>query len=76
MGLAGCDRAPPTDAADEPAELLDRVNAVNLRGVWTCMKHGLRQMRTQDSGAIVNNSSLGGLVGLPGSGSLPPAQAS
>lgn len=59
-------QAPPTDAGDEPAELFDRVNAVNLRGVWACMKHELRQMRTQGRGAIVNNSSLGGLVGLPG----------
>ena len=30
------------------------------------MKHELRQMRTQASGAIVNCSSLGGLVGNPG----------
>jgi NAD(P)-dependent dehydrogenase (short-subunit alcohol dehydrogenase family) len=59
-------QAPPTDAADEPADVFDRVNAVNLRGVWACMKHELRQMRMQGSGAIVNNSSLGGLVGLPG----------
>jgi NAD(P)-dependent dehydrogenase (short-subunit alcohol dehydrogenase family) len=59
-------QAPPTDAADEPAETYDRVNAVNLRGVWACMKHELRQMRVQGSGAIVNCSSLGGLVGLPG----------
>jgi NAD(P)-dependent dehydrogenase (short-subunit alcohol dehydrogenase family) len=59
-------QAPPSDAADEPAETFDRVNAVNLRGVWACMKHELRQMRQQDSGAIVNCSSLGGLVGLPG----------
>jgi NAD(P)-dependent dehydrogenase (short-subunit alcohol dehydrogenase family) len=58
-------QAPPTDAADEPAELFDRVNAINLRGVWACMKHELRHMRDQRSGAIVNNSSLGGLVGLP-----------
>src|SRR5205814_10714732 len=57
---------PPTDAADEPAEQFDRVEAINLRGVWACMKHELRQMRSQGSGAIVNNSSLGGLVGLPG----------
>jgi NAD(P)-dependent dehydrogenase (short-subunit alcohol dehydrogenase family) len=57
---------PPTGAADEPAAQFDRVNAVNLRGVWACMKHELRQMRAQGSGAIVNNSSLGGLVGLPG----------
>jgi NAD(P)-dependent dehydrogenase (short-subunit alcohol dehydrogenase family) len=57
---------PPGDAADEPAENFDRVTAINLRGVWTCMKHELRQMRVQGSGAIVNCSSLGGLVGLPG----------
>ena len=59
-------QAPPTDAADEPAETFDRVNAINLRGVWACMKHELRHMRAQGSGAIVNCSSLGGLVGLPG----------
>jgi NAD(P)-dependent dehydrogenase (short-subunit alcohol dehydrogenase family) len=59
-------QVPPSDAANEPAENFDRVNAVNLRGVWTCMKHELRRMRGQGSGAIVNCSSLGGLVGLPG----------
>lgn len=58
-------QVPPSDAADETAENFDRVNAVNLRGVWACMKHELRQMRVQGSGAIVNCSSLGGLVGLP-----------
>jgi NAD(P)-dependent dehydrogenase (short-subunit alcohol dehydrogenase family) len=59
-------QVPPSDAADEPAANFDRVTAINLRGVWTCMKHELRQMRAQGSGAIVNCSSLGGLVGLPG----------
>jgi NAD(P)-dependent dehydrogenase (short-subunit alcohol dehydrogenase family) len=59
-------QAPPSDAADEPADVFDRVSAINLRGVWACMKHELRQMRAQGSGAIVNCSSLGGLVGLPG----------
>jgi NAD(P)-dependent dehydrogenase (short-subunit alcohol dehydrogenase family) len=53
-------QVPPSDAADEPAETFDRVNAINLRGVWACM------MREQGSGAIVNCSSLGGLGGLPG----------
>src|SRR5215217_4819273 len=38
----------------------------NLRGVWNCMKYELRQMREQGSGAIVNCSSIGGLIGLPG----------
>ena len=51
---------------EETAEGYDEVNAVNLRGVWTFMKHELIQMKKQGSGAIVNCSSLGGLVGLPG----------
>lgn len=59
-------QAPPVDAADETADQFDRVNGVNLRGVWASMKHELRHMRDQGSGAIVNCSSLGGLVGLPG----------
>jgi NAD(P)-dependent dehydrogenase (short-subunit alcohol dehydrogenase family) len=59
-------QVPPSDAAEEPAEVFDRVHAVNLRGVWACMKHELTQMRAQGNGAIVNCSSLGGLVGLPG----------
>src|SRR6266853_6626722 len=58
-------QAPPSDMADEGAEVFDRVNAINLRGVWACMKHELHHMRQQGSGAIVNCSSLGGLVGLP-----------
>jgi NAD(P)-dependent dehydrogenase (short-subunit alcohol dehydrogenase family) len=58
-------QVPPSDAADETAENFDRVNGINLRGVWACMKHELQQMRKQRSGAIVNCSSLGALVGLP-----------
>ena len=57
---------PPADAAEESAEQFDRVNAINLRGIWASMKHELRHMRAQGSGAIVNCSSLGGLVGIPG----------
>jgi NAD(P)-dependent dehydrogenase (short-subunit alcohol dehydrogenase family) len=59
-------QVPPSDAAEEPLESFERVTAVNQRGVWACMKHELRVMREQGSGAIVNCSSLGGLVGLPG----------
>jgi len=57
---------PVGDLTDETAAAFDDVTAVNLRGVWTCMKHELLQMRTQGSGAIVNCSSLGGLVGQAG----------
>ncbi|MFS8144953.1 glucose 1-dehydrogenase [Rhizobium sp. BR 249] len=59
-------QVPPSDAADEPLDSFERVTAINQRGVWACMKHELRVMRGQGSGAIVNCSSLGGLVGLPG----------
>src|SRR6266516_4482595 len=51
---------------DETAEVFDRVNGINLRGIWASMKYELTQMRQQGSGVIVNCSSLGGLVGLPG----------
>ncbi len=42
---------PPCDAADEPLERYTLVTEVNLRGVWACMKHELRHMREQGSGA-------------------------
>ena len=59
-------QSPAIELADATGEEFDRVNGINLRGVWNCMKHELRQMREQASGAIVNNSSIGGLIGLPG----------
>lgn len=57
---------PPIDSADETMEAFDKIVDVNLRGVWASMKHELKQMREQGSGAIVNCSSLGGLVGGDG----------
>jgi len=60
-------RIAPT--ADSSREDWDRVIGVNLRGVWICMQHELRQMERQGSGAIVNNASVGALTGNPGIGS-------
>jgi NAD(P)-dependent dehydrogenase (short-subunit alcohol dehydrogenase family) len=51
------------ETADTTREDYDRVMGINLRGEWSCMKFELQQMRKQGSGAIVNCSSLGGLVG-------------
>jgi NAD(P)-dependent dehydrogenase (short-subunit alcohol dehydrogenase family) len=53
----------PTETADISNDEWDRVMAVNLRGVWYCMKHELRHMLRQGGGAIVNCSSIGGLTG-------------
>lgn len=45
----------------------DRVIAINLRGVFLCMREELKQMSAQETGgAIVNTSSVAGLVGLAG----------
>ena len=49
------------ETADATSEEFDRVNAINL-----CMKYELLQMRKQESGVVVNNSSIGGLIGIPG----------
>ncbi len=59
-------QSPIAETAEASGEEFDRVNAINLRGVWNCMKYELIQMRKQGSGAIVNTSSLGGLVGIAG----------
>ncbi len=51
----------PTAACAE--ENWDRVLAVNLKGVWLCMKYEILQMLKQPGGAIVNTSSAAGLTG-------------
>lgn len=59
-------QSPAVETADASGEEFERVNAINLRGVWNCMKYELRQMRGQGDGAIVNCSSIGGLIGITG----------
>jgi NAD(P)-dependent dehydrogenase (short-subunit alcohol dehydrogenase family) len=59
---------PVAETADARGEDFDRLIAVNLRGVWNCMKHELRHMRERGSGVIVNCSSTNGLIGNPGLG--------
>ena len=44
-------QSPVAETADASGEDFDRVIAINLRGVWNCMKYELRQMRKQGSGA-------------------------
>jgi NAD(P)-dependent dehydrogenase (short-subunit alcohol dehydrogenase family) len=51
--------------ADSEEAMYDRMMGVNVKGVWLCMKHELRQMLAQGGGAIVNTASVAGLVGAP-----------
>lgn len=52
------------DLAETEGWDFDHVLAVNLRGIWNCMKYELIEMKKQGKGAIVNCSSQGGLVGI------------
>ena len=51
---------------DTPLEDWNQVVATNLTGVWLCMKYEIPEMLKRGGGAIVNNSSVTGLVGAPG----------
>jgi NAD(P)-dependent dehydrogenase (short-subunit alcohol dehydrogenase family) len=61
-GLSGT----PAAFTDLGLEQWDRMIAVNLTGVFLCMKHELAHMVQQGSGAIVNMSSGAGVVAAPG----------
>src|SRR6266516_4275005 len=61
-GVAGAD-APTADCTEEN---WDQTIAVNLKGVWLCMKYEIPQMLKLGGGAIVNTASTAGLVGLEG----------
>ena len=49
--------------AETSEEGWDRTMAINLKGVWLCMKYEILQMLKQGGGSIVNTSSAYGLVG-------------
>jgi NAD(P)-dependent dehydrogenase (short-subunit alcohol dehydrogenase family) len=51
---------------DTPLEDWNRVVAINLTGVWLCMKYEIPEMLRRGGGAIVNNGSVTGLVGAAG----------
>ena len=45
----------------------NRVIDINIKGVWLCMKYQIPQMLKQGKGAIVNCSSVAGIIGFAGS---------
>jgi NAD(P)-dependent dehydrogenase (short-subunit alcohol dehydrogenase family) len=62
-GIAGGVRA---RTAEYPEDRWHQVIAVNLTGVWLCMKYEIPQMLHQGGGTIVNTASAAGLVGSRG----------
>ena len=52
---------------DADEDVWDRIIAVNLKGVFLCMKYEIRQMLKQKCGVIINTSSMSGVLAEPGS---------
>jgi NAD(P)-dependent dehydrogenase (short-subunit alcohol dehydrogenase family) len=68
-GISGVNK--PTHEVTE-AEW-DRVQAINVKGVFFCTKHAIPHLRRAGGGSIINLSSIYGLVGAP---DVPPYHAS
>lgn len=49
---------------DDTEDNWDRILAINLKGVWLCMKYEIAHMLKQGGGAIVNTASGAGLIGV------------
>jgi NAD(P)-dependent dehydrogenase (short-subunit alcohol dehydrogenase family) len=58
--------SPAKPLHEHSLEHFDDLMAVNVRGLFLCMKYELQQMITQGSGVIVNNSSTSGLFAFAG----------
>ncbi|HET6856022.1 MAG TPA: glucose 1-dehydrogenase [Streptomyces sp.] len=46
-------------------DVYDTIVDTNVRGLWNCLRAQIGAMLDQGGGAIVNNSSVGGLVAIP-----------
>ena len=60
---AGIEGTPAPTAACSP-ENWERTLAVNLTGVWQCMRHEIPAMLERGGGSIINMASVAGLVGF------------
>ena len=56
----------PTPLPDQTEESYDQIMDINVKGVWLSLKHEIPAMLKTGGGAIVNNSSIAGLIGAVG----------
>jgi len=64
---AGIHNPSPEFLLDVDEDMWDRIIAVNLKGVFLCMKFEIKEMLKRKRGVIINISSLSGVLGEPGS---------
>lgn len=65
FNAAGIDGEQGRATADCSRENWDRVLAIDLTGVWLCMRHQIPAMLASGGGSIVNCSSSAGIAGAP-----------
>jgi NAD(P)-dependent dehydrogenase (short-subunit alcohol dehydrogenase family) len=53
-----------TPLPDQTEETYDQIMDINVKGVWLSLKHEIPAMLKTGGGAVVNNSSVGGLIGF------------
>jgi NAD(P)-dependent dehydrogenase (short-subunit alcohol dehydrogenase family) len=54
-----------TPLTDQTSDIFDQIMNVNVKGVWLCMKYEIPEMIRTGGGAIVNMSSVAGVMGFP-----------
>ena len=54
-----------TSFVDQTSSVFDNIMNINVKGVWLSMKYEIPQMLKNGGGAIVNNSSGLGVIGMP-----------
>jgi NAD(P)-dependent dehydrogenase (short-subunit alcohol dehydrogenase family) len=54
-----------TPLVDQTSDIFDQIMNVNVKGVWLCMKYEIPEMIRTGGGAMVNMSSVAGVIGYP-----------
>lgn len=63
-----------TSTVDFTQEVWNEMMDINLKGMWLCMKYEIRRMLEQGKGAIVNASSVAGLIAAPSNPAYPASK--